>query len=106
MDHLPVRRAEKRRDRVDAGVFLWGGWMGESCRGVGWRAVDAFWVENGWEWGFGEMSFMDVGEFCLGVLPSWGFWGISVQREIQGSPQRATGWLKFFCREVRGGGLS
>ena len=22
MDHLPVRRTEKRRDRVDAGVFL------------------------------------------------------------------------------------
>ena len=25
MDHLPVRRTEKRRDRVDAGVFFLGG---------------------------------------------------------------------------------
>ncbi len=25
MDHLPLRRAEKRRDRVDAGVFFGGG---------------------------------------------------------------------------------
>lgn len=25
MDHSPVRRIEKRRDRVDAGVFFGGG---------------------------------------------------------------------------------
>ena len=36
--------------------------------GVGRLAIDACWVGDGGEWGFGEISFRDVDGFCLSVL--------------------------------------
>lgn len=55
-------------------AFFWGG---------GGLAIDACWVGDSGEWGFGEISFRDVGEFCLDVLSSQIFWAFLCREEYR-----------------------